>query len=239
MQTTRWGTIQGRPIDFPMEVAELNAATMLFSVASDAAAALLPGSAFEIVETAPGVAQLIISVCDYRQNPWGDYNEVNLGFLARPAGGPDDEIGSFVYRMPVNQAFTCEAGNQVMGFPKTVEEIEIGYAGSMVDVRLASEGRPALALRLPRVAGEQAPERIAAVSYSYLSGEPYATPLEMDMATGFVDPADVVIELGEGPIADELRSLGLPRPPDWCGWGEGLSATFQLGVSLAHRTEVR
>ena len=36
-------------------------------------------------------------------------------------------IGSFVYRMPVDQEFTCEAGNRVMGFPKTVEVIDADY----------------------------------------------------------------------------------------------------------------
>src|SRR4051794_18931983 len=96
--TTVWGEVQGREITFPMEVAEMNAATLLFSVPTEAAAALLPGDAFEIAEVTPGTAQLIVAACDYRQNPWGDYNELNLGFLARPVGGPEDEIGSFVYR---------------------------------------------------------------------------------------------------------------------------------------------
>ena len=80
-----WGTIQGRPITFPMEVERYHAATMGFSVPADAATALLPGKGFVVTEIGPGTAQLIVSLCDYRENPWGDYNEVNLGFLARPA----------------------------------------------------------------------------------------------------------------------------------------------------------
>ena len=67
-----------------------------------------------------GIAQLVVAFCDYHDNPWGDYLEINLGFLARPAGAGDEVLGSFVYRMPVDQEFTCKAGNQVMGFPKTV-----------------------------------------------------------------------------------------------------------------------
>jgi hypothetical protein len=53
--------------------------------------------------------------------------------------------------------------------------------------------------------------------------------LEIDLGLGVVDPADVSLELGAGTIADELRSLGLPKTPDFCSLGEGLSATFQLG----------
>ena len=227
---TVWGEIQGREITFPMEVTNMNAATLLFSVPAEAAAALLPGAAFEVVETAPGVAQLVVALCDYVENPWGDYNEINLGFLARPAGAPEEVIGSFVYRMPVNQAFTCEAGNRVMGFPKTVEEIEATYTDADVEFDLVSGGQRALTIRLPRAEPAGEPARIEAVSYSYLDGRPYGTTLSMDMGTGMVDPAEVVVSLGAGPVADELRSLGLPDlRPDMATWGEGLSATFLLG----------
>ena len=231
--TLVWGDIDGRQITFPMEVEELNAATLLFSVPADAAACLLPGDAFEVVETVPGTAQLVVAACDYVRNPWGDYTELNLGFLARPAGAPPEVIGSFVYRMPVDQAFTCEAGNRVMGFPKTVEQLDTTYTDDDVSFRMDVDGRLEVAISLPRAAPAGPPERVEAVSYSYLDGRPYATPLSMDMGTGFVDPAAVRLALGDGPVATELRTLGLPMAPDLCTWGEGLSATFQLGQPIS------
>ncbi len=228
--TTEWGQIQGRPITFPMEVRAFNAVTMGFSVDASAASRLLPGVAFELVEVGEGVAQFIVSVCDYRDNPWGDYNEVNLGFLARPAGAPPEVIGSFVYRMPVDQAFTCEAGNAVMGFPKTVERIDVTYPGGEVRAELWHDGTLALAVAVPRVDQPEGPSaRMESVSYSYLDGVAYGTPLEIEVGRGVVDPGDVRFELGAGPVADELRSLGLPTTPDFCSWGEDLSATFFLG----------
>jgi len=229
INTTTWGEIQGQAITFPMEVEELRAATVLWSVPAAAAAALLPGDAFEVVEVAPGTAQLVMAAVDYVRNPWGDYDELNLGFLARPAGAPADVIGSFVYRMPVNQAFTCEAGNRVMGFPKTVEDLTATYTDAAVSFRLAMGGRHVLTLTLPRAEATGPAERVEATSYSYLDGVPYGTDLSMDMGTGFVDASDVVLELGDSPVADELRSLGLPGAPDVAIWGEGLSATFLLG----------
>jgi hypothetical protein len=230
--STTWGEIQGRAITFPMEVEEMRAATLLFSVPAAAAASLLPGDSFEVVEVAPHTAQLVIAACDYVRNPWGDYAELNLGFLARPAGDPTELVGSFVYRMPVNQAFTCEAGNRVMGFPKTVEDLTVAYTDSTVTFRLAMGGHQVLTLSLPRAEPLGPPERVAAISYSYLDGVPYGTDLSMDMGTGLVDPADVTLDLGAGPVADELRSLGLPCAPDIAMWGEGLSATFMLGRPL-------
>ncbi|HEU5150464.1 MAG TPA: acetoacetate decarboxylase family protein [Iamia sp.] len=230
--TTVWGRIQGREITFPMEVTAMNAATLLFSVPAGPAAALLPGSSFEVVEVAPGTAQLVVALCDYVENPWGDYDEVNLGFLARPAGAPAEVVGSFVYRMPVNQEFTCEAGNRVMGFPKTVESLDVAYTSSSVRFALATAEGPQLAVTLPRAESVGEPAAVEAASYSYLDGVAHETTLRMDMGTGVVDPAAVSIELGSGTIADELRSLGLPTSPDLATWGEGLTATFQAGRPL-------
>ncbi len=230
--TVTWGEVQGRAITFPMEVEELRAATVLWSVPMEQATALLPGDSFEVVEIAPHTAQLVVAACDYVRNPWGDYDELNLGFLARPAGAPADVIGSFVYRMPVNQEFTCEAGNRVMGFPKTVEDLTVRYTDDTATFRLAMGGQHVLTLTVPRVEPAGDPARVEATSYSYLDGVPHGTDLSMDMGTGVIDPADVVLELGDGPVADELRCLGLPRPPDFATWGEGLSATFALGRPL-------
>lgn len=227
--TTTWGEIQGQTITFPMEVTRFDAATFLFTVPLDAAQALVPGDSFEVVEVGPGAAQLVVAFCDYVENPWGDYLELNFGFLARPAGAPEDVVGSFVYRMPVDQAFTCEAGNKVMGFPKTVEEMARDDVDGRCTVTLHEGGQPSMVLSFPTPATDGEAPRIESLSYSYLDGVPYETPLAMDMGTGMIDPADVVVILGGGPIATGLRSLGLPTAPDMASWGTGLSATFQLG----------
>lgn len=226
--TIQWGEIDGQTITFPMEVEDFDAATMMFSVTADAAAALLPGDAFEVV-IVDGVAQLVMALVDYHRNPWGDYLEINLGLLARPAGSGDEVIGSFVYRMPVDQAFTCRAGNEVMGFPKTVEDLSVSHEDGLVRFAWGAGDALVLAVSFPAVVEEGEGPSVETESYSYLHGVPHATPLAMGMGTGMVDPASVVIELGSGPAADELRALGLPKAPDFATWGTGLAATFQLG----------
>lgn len=229
---TVWGEIDGQEITFPMEVDEFDAATLVFSVPADAAQALLPGPDFEVIEMVPGVAQLVVALCDYHQNPWGDYLEVNLGFLARPKGAGDEVLGSFVYRMPVDQAFTCKAGNEVMGFPKTVEDLSVSHEGGRVRFAMDIDGALEVAFSFAEPAQDGPASRVETVSYSYLGGEPHGTALAMDMGTGLIDPASVEIELGDGVVADELRSLGLPKAPDFGTWGTGLTATFQLGEKL-------
>lgn len=230
--TIHWGEIDGRAIAFPMEVMDFDAATMVFSVPVDAANALVPGDAFEVVAD-NGVAQLVVALIDYHQNPWGDYLEINLGLLARPVGSGGDVVGSFVYRMPVDQSFTCQAGNQVMGFPKTVEDLSISCTDGRVRFAWGAGDSLVLAISFPLVAEEGEAPAVETESYSYLDGVPRLTPLTMGMGTAMIDPDDVVIELGSGPAADELRSLGLPQAPDLATWGTGLAATFQLGRPIA------
>jgi hypothetical protein len=53
-ETVHWGELEGVSIDFPIVVDEMNSATLVYTVPHAAAAALLPGDAFEVAETAPG-----------------------------------------------------------------------------------------------------------------------------------------------------------------------------------------
>jgi hypothetical protein len=220
-----WGEIDGVPITLPVLVEEMNTATLTFTVPLEPARALLPGDDFEVAEIAPGSAMLVIALVDYLRNPWGDYGEVNLGLLAHPVGEPD-RVGAFVWRMPVDQEFTCTAGNRVMGLPKTVEDIAVDYDDDQVTFTLTMGGAMALRVRLPRAAASGAPTAETTVTWSYLDGAATAVPLTIELATGIVPGDQVEIELGSGVVADELRSLGLPVAPDLAMWGEGLSGTF-------------
>jgi hypothetical protein len=223
--TGHWGEIDGVSIDFPLVVDEMNSATLTFTVPLQPARALLPGDAFEVLEVAPGSAMLILALCDYIENPWGDYNEVNFGLLVHPVGQPE-RVGAFQWRMPVDQEFTKRAGNAVLGLPKTVESLDVDYGDDTVTFRLAMGGEPTLTVTLPLVAPDGGPTRSETITYSYIDGVASEVPLTIDLPTGLVDPAAVTIEVGTGVVADELRSLGLPAAPDMAMWGQGLGGTF-------------
>lgn len=224
-ELVRWGEIDGVPIEFPMVVEELHQATLTFSVPLEPAARLLPRHAFRPIETEPGVTMLVVALVDYRRNPWGDYNEVNLGILAHPEGR-GAHAGTFVYRMPVDQRFTMVAGNRVLGLPKTLEEVTFSYEPERVSVELRVGGRPALSVSMPRPAPSGPPTVTDAVTFSMLDGVPTELPLRIEVGSGVADPAQVQLELGTSALADELRSLGLPTTPDVALWGEGLTGTF-------------
>jgi hypothetical protein len=220
-----WGELDGVSIDFPMVVERMHSATLSYTVPLDAARALVPGDAFEVAEAAPGTATFVLALVDYLENPWGDYDEVNFGLLVHPVGRPE-QVGAFVYRMPVDQEFTKKAGNQVLGLPKTVEDLRVEYPDGRVEVHLAMDGRKVLSVSCPRVAPGGPSELTPATTYSYLDGVPTALPLAIELGTGLIDPAEVQLELGDSPVADELRSLGLPGVPDFAVWGEDLRGVF-------------
>lgn len=223
-ERVHWGELDGVSIDFPMVVDSMHQATLTFTVPIDAARALVPGDGFEVVETAPGSATFVMALVDYVVNPWGDYNEINLGLFASPVGRPE-AAGSFIYRMPVNQEFTMKAGTTVLGVPKTVEDLTFDYADDEVVVTWRTGTEP-LVVRFPRVTGDDPATPTEAITYSYLDGVPTALPLTIEIGSGLIDPSQVTIELGSSVVADELASLGLPCAPDFALWGEGLSGSF-------------
>jgi hypothetical protein len=220
-----WGEIEGVPIEFPMTVDRMNAATLSWTVPSGPAGELIPGDAFTVAETGPGTATFVMALVDYLENPWGDYLEVNLGVLAHPVGDPDS-VGAFVYRMPVDQHFTMVAGNDVLGLPKTVEDLRFDYTNERIEVGLRMADQHTLTVSFPRVGPMGDNELIRATTYSYLDGRPTALPLAIELGTGLIDPAEVTVSLGTGPVSDELRRLGLPSAPDFALWGEGLRGIF-------------
>src|SRR5439155_23211504 len=116
------------------------AATYL--IPSAAARHLLPGPELEVVELLPGRALFSIAAIDYRDNDLGDYNEVSLALFVRArgerAGVPylgtaldfvRNRVATYIWKLPVDQRFTCAAGRGIWGFPKSVEQIAFEDAG--------------------------------------------------------------------------------------------------------------
>jgi Acetoacetate decarboxylase (ADC) len=216
--------VAGTTVTMPVEVRDASAGTAVFDVDADAAGALLPG-AFEVVAAGAGRTHLAVVVVDYRDNDLGSYLEVGLMLFVRPRAGGDD--GTFIFRLPVDEPFTCEAGRLIWGFPKTLEQIELDYAESAVTATLHMDGELVLRLTLPRDAdadGEMPPTPMTA--YTVIDGAPHATTF-IQGGTGFSMNAEATLELGSHPIAKELAGLGLLAAPAFTTWTEHMRASFE------------
>jgi hypothetical protein len=215
----------------PCVVRDASAGTAIFEVDAGAARALVP-DAFTIVETSPGRCQLVIAVIDYRDNDLGDYDEVGITFFVIPesAGG---EAGTYIARLPVNQAFTCEAGRMIWGFPKSVEDIVIDRTDTAATCTLRMDGELVLRLAIPRGGSDEMP-RMPMVTYSLIDGTPHRTAfMQGGSGSQVVLGGDgVTLELGNHPVAKELSALGLPAEAQLSTWTEHMQGTFEAPVPL-------
>lgn len=223
-------SIQGRDVEMPVVVRDARSGNAMYMVPSPAVTALLPGNAFEVVEAAPGKTQLILGMIDYRDNDLGDYDEVAVIFFVKPRGAAADAAGTFIYSLPVNESFTCEAGCTIWGFPKSVQTIDLSYADDRATCRLEIDGRHAFTLSVPRQAPvDPTPEENPGIAYTYIDGMPHRTAMT-NGGTGTVlsaGGAGVTLELGDHALADDLRTLGLPdAPPLLSTWTEHMLGTF-------------
>ncbi len=226
-------TIQGQEVRIPAVVRDASSGTAMYMVDSDKAQALIP-DAFEVAEAAPGQTQLTIVVVDYRDNDLGDYDEVGIIFFVRPKGQPEAEVGSYIHKLPVNQSFTCEAGFKIWGFPKTVEEIDFSYGDNNATCKLSMDNKHVLTLTVPR-GGDSASELSPAVGYTLIEGVPHQNEFTRGGSGEQALPGGdgVVLELGDHPLADELRSLGLDSAePILSAWTEHMQGSFGPSVKL-------
>jgi hypothetical protein len=232
--------IQGRTVTMPAVVRDAGSGVAMFLVPSAAAQRLIPGDAYEVVEMMPGEAQLIVGFVDYRDNDLGDYNEVMLVFMVRPRGVPKAPEGTFIYKLPVNQSFTCDAGRVIWGFPKSVEDIDVVYGTDRVTCRLTMDGRHVFTLAVPRggVTGDDGPD-LEMTTYTYLDGPKAVAFTSGGAAAVSPGPDGVELVLGTHPLADELRRLGLPKPAMMSTWTEHMRGTFGAPAAIAGRSEIR
>lgn len=225
--------ITEQTVTMPVEVRDASAGTAMFEVDAAAAQALVPGAAFRVVESAPGRAQLNLATIDYRDNDLGDYHEVGITLFVTPVDG-EGEAGTFITRLPVDQAFTCEAGRTIWGFPKSVESITVDYADSSVTTTLAMDGSLVLRLTLPRGGADDMPQ-MPMTTYTLIDGRPHATAFSQGGAGSqvLVGGDGVSLELGDHPVARELAALGLPEAPVLLStWTEHMQGTFGSPVAL-------
>jgi len=230
--------IQGRTVTMPCIVRDACSATATWLVSSRAAQALLPGPELEIAEVLPGRGLLSIACIDYRDNDLGDYNEVSIAFFVRKRG---DRKGipylgaavdmmrgllpTHIIHLPVNQSFTCEAGCTIWGFPKTVDEIEIDTGGQRLRCVWNKDGQNVLKLDLPTGGKRAFPEQTLC-TYSYIDGALHETPFASSAQNLGIRMRGAQIELGAHPVADELRSLGLPKPALMSMWMGTMKGRF-------------
>jgi len=243
-QETASYEVLGRTIGLPVQVRRAAQWGVQYLVPAAAAQRIVDPTGLEVTGPLPGRALLALAVCRYDDTDLDAYHEVAVSFVVRRHDAPrgvsaarrlrefgSGDIGAYIHRLPVDQEFTCAAGRDVWGYPKWITTIDIdepapgGARGTGTTVRLVDDGVHALTLTMAAGGPIKLPSQ-APPSYSFRDGVLRRTPwvTSSEGVTGRFGGATLV--LGDHPVADELRSLGLPKRALFTSHAAQMQATF-------------
>jgi hypothetical protein len=211
-------TIAGTVLTMPIRIRTADLHTAVFSVDADAAQKLIDYSGLRVCRYLPGRAMVALMLVRYVDGDLGQYHEFGTAVMVNPPGS--DEQGpralgaaaAFIHHLPVDQAFTLEAGQRIWGFPKVMADFtvrdcrqfgfDVSIDGQLV---VAMEFRPGLPMSFG------APRTRPMRAYSHRDGVTREIPWEMTPSGVRGRPGGVRLRLGDHPYAKELAALGLPK----------------------------
>jgi hypothetical protein len=211
-------------VRLPVEVRDATAAVAYYVVPAKAAQSLVAPTGLLVARTLPGRTLLTVGAIEYKDGDLGQYREIAITFFVYEPGARSlplvgatlgllrGALGAYIHHLPVDGEFTCEAGRAIWGFPKFVTEIDYSTAEGAQTAVLRADGRHVLTQTV-RTGGKRKLAERPQVSYALREGVLYRTPSLMAAEGMGIRFGGEPPELGDHPIADELRTLGLPRRP--------------------------
>ncbi|MGV9801775.1 acetoacetate decarboxylase family protein [Mycobacterium sp. NPDC003449] len=212
-------TISGSVVTMPVRIRTADQHMAMFSVDADAAQRMIDYSGLRVCRYRPGRAVVVLMLMRYIDGDLGEYLEYGTNVMVNPPGstasGPRalQSAGAFIHHLPVDQAFTLEAGRSIWGYPKVMADFTVrdgrqfGFDVS-IDGRLAvgMEFRPGLPMPRSLTSKPQVHP-----TYTHLDGVTRQTAGQMRLTGVRYRPGGVRLWLGDHPYAHELASLGLPK----------------------------
>jgi hypothetical protein len=164
----------------------------------------------------------VISLFEYRDTDIGPYNEICMSFpitLDKPAGillGAMRELNrdlmAYIWHLPVTTEIARDLGIEVANYPKFLADIEFNRNNGWLSCHLSEGGHDILTLRVREL--DTKPRGHSRV-YPITFRDDYILRCEeilnMPQFGQSQKSADARLELGDHPVADELRGLKLGR----------------------------
>ncbi len=224
--------IAGTVLNMPVRIRKADVHTAMFSVPADAAQRMIDHSGLQVCQFRPGRAVLTLILARYFDGDLGRYNEFGTCVMVNPPGSAArgvkalGDAAAFIHHLPVDQAFTLEAGRTIWGFPKIMADFvvresspfgfEVSEGGSLIAAIDFGRAIPIPSLPRPRVL----------TTYTHADGTTREVPWEMVNSKVRFRPGGARLRLGGHPFARELATLGLPRRAMLSGSVGNLAMTF-------------
>ncbi|WP_048633804.1 acetoacetate decarboxylase family protein [Mycolicibacterium aurum] len=205
----------------PVRVRTAHQHTAMFVVDADAAQRMIDYSGLRVCRFGRSNrrALVVLMLMRYEDTDLGQYWEYGTNVMVNPPGSDASGMsalqsaGAFVHHLPVDQAFTLEAGRTIWGYPKVMADFTIrngrqfGFDVSIDGQRVVSmEFAPGVPIPAALTSRPQVHP-----TYSYLDGVIRRTEGTMVLSGVRYRPGGVRVQLGEHPYAAELSALGLPK----------------------------
>ncbi len=210
-------TIAGTVLTMPVKIRKANQHMAMFSVDADAAQQMIDYSGLQVCRYLPGRAMVVLMLMHYIDGDLGQYHEFGTSVMVNPPGskasGPRalQSAGAFIHHLPVDQAFTLEAGTKIWGYPKVMGDFRVSE-GRQFGFDLSIDGQPVIGMEFRRgLPFRLTPRQQAQRTYSYRDGVTRETSFEHTLDGVRTRFGGVSIRLGEHPYSKELASLGLPK----------------------------
>jgi hypothetical protein len=214
-----WGQTSIAVPIFYRDVMSLGA---LFLASTARLRALLPSSRMHPLRITPWHGILSVSVNQFRDSDLGPYNEVavSVPFTLDKASpmfvgllhNTPEEPSLYIHSLPVTTEIALDAGVEFAGYPKFLAGIEFQQEADWVSCRLVEGDRHIFTLAGRRVDLQEAP-RLRMHVFTTRNGRLLRSQLICSERGRGVsrDPSHVRLELGDHPLAQELRGVRLGR----------------------------
>lgn len=217
--TTSQHTIAGTVVTMPVQIRKADQHMAMFSVDADAAQRMIDYSGLQVCRYRPGRAVVVLMLMRYVDGDLGEYLEYGTNVMVNPPGSTASGVralrsaGAFIHHLPVDQAFTLEAGRKIWGYPKVMADFTV-REGRQFGFDVSIEGQLVIGMEFkPAVPVPSAFTSTPQVhpTYSHLDGVTRETAGVMRLSGVRYRPGGVRLWLGDHPYAKELAALGLPK----------------------------
>jgi hypothetical protein len=218
--TVRGVGIGSTTVDLPIMYYRDDSFMAIFGADYDAVRALLPSPDLFPVMLRDGQATVAVIAFNYMETSIGPYGEIGITLPCTYGSSAPPLLplllesrypgwGAFVQHLPVTTRVARDGGRVVYGYTKFIADMDFQKRPAYQRVVL-SEGDAHILTLTVRQGGIPVKDNRPLITYSVLDGEVLKTtvPSRAVYQVGFM-PGSGTLELGDHPIAEELRGLAV------------------------------
>jgi hypothetical protein len=225
-------TIAGTVLTMPVRIREANQHMAMFSVDADAAQRMIDYSGLQVCRFLPGRAMAVLMLMHYIDGDLGQYYEFGTSIMVNPPGSTASGLkalgsaGAFIHHLPVDQAFTLEAGTRIWGYPKVMGDFTI-REGRQFGFDLSIDGQFVIGMDFRRgLPIRLTPRHQSQLSYSHRDGVTRETAFEHTLEGARNRLGGARVRLGDHSYSKELALLGFPKRAMLSGSVDNVQMTF-------------